>query len=562
MHGRHQRTRRLQVIATLGALSMATLPAMHGNAQAIPSESEREQSLLQGFSPQDRATVERLQQLNEFSADDWRYHAGDIAHGESTSLDDSSWQLVHPGSAAPKEAVWYRRWIEIPKTFHGYDAAGTRISFNFRAGADAAVPEIVYFNGRRVALGSDLEPIVLTESAKPGERILVAVKLLQTPGPKRFVRATLRAEFAENRPNPSDIRAEILAAKALLPTLSRNPSADESILNKAIETIDVKALDAPGAAGQQRFDASLRTAEKQLSALMPTLQQATFHETGNSHIDAAWLWPWTETVDVVHRTFSTAAQLLNEYPKYTYTQSAAQYNEWMADKYPELNDEIKQNIKAKRWELVGGMWVEPDLNLPDGESLVRSILIGKRYYEKEYGVDVHIGWNPDSFGYNWQLPQIYKKTGIDTFVTQKMEWNDTNQLPFKLFWWQSPDGSKVLTYFPHGYGNTSMSPVRLALDLATARKQAPGLSEMMDLFGVGDHGGGPTRAVLDEGMRWAAGDKVAPRMEFGTADTYFAAVRPEIAANSQTWNYASIAKGYTYPTAATAGQVNITDVER
>jgi alpha-mannosidase len=259
----------------------------------------------------------------------------------------------------------------------------------------------------------------------------------------------------------------------------------------------------------------------------------------------------------VHRTFGTAAQLLNEYPRYTYTQSAAQYNEWMAEKYPDLNDQIKKDIIAGRWEVVGGMWVEPDLNLPDGESLVRSILIGKRYFQKEYGVDVHIGWNPDSFGYNWQLPQIYKKSGIDTFVTQKMEWNDTNQLPFKLFWWESPDGSKVLTYFPHGYGNRSLDPVRLSIDLATARKQAPGLTDMLDLYGVGDHGGGPTRAMLDEGMHWAQPDKIAPKTEFGIADTYFKKVRPEIAEASKTWNYASLAEGYTYPPPAAEGQIDI-----
>src|SRR5580704_5230178 len=248
---------------------------------------------------------------------------------------------------------------------------------------------------------------------------------------------------------------------------------------------------------------------------------------------------------------------MNEYPDYTYTQSAAQYNAWMANKYPASNDEIKKRIKEGRWELVGGMWVEPDLNMPDGESLVRSILIGKRYFMKEYGVDVHIGWNPDSFGYNWQLPQIYKRSGIDTFVTQKMEWNDTNQLPFKLFWWESPDGSKVLTYFPHGYGNRILNPVRLSVDLATARKQAPGLNEIMDLYGVGDHGGGPTRAMLDEGMHWAQPDKITPKMDFGTADAYFKKVRPEIAEDSKTWNYASIAAGYNYPAPAAEGQVSV-----
>jgi alpha-mannosidase len=281
------------------------------------------------------------------------------------------------------------------------------------------------------------------------------------------------------------------------------------------------------------------------------------HLTGNAHIDAAWLWPWTETVDVVKRTFGTALQLMNEYPDYTYTQSAAAYNEWMAEKYPQMNEEIKRRIKEGRWEIVGGMWVEPDLNIPDGESTARSLLIGKRWFQKEYGVDVQIGWNPDSFGYNWQLPQIYKKSGIDYFVTQKMAWNDTNHLPFKLFWWEAPDGSKVLTYFPHDYVHTDLNPVRLAEDLAIARKQAPGLSEMMDLYGVGDHGGGPTRAILDEGVHWMQPDKIVPPMRFGTASAYFHDVAGKVDSNSPEWDYTSIAKGYTEPPAPAPGKISI-----
>ena len=216
------------------------------------------------------------------------------------------------------------------------------------------------------------------------------------------------------------------------------------------------------ARSERKFDESLKAAHAKLEALLPLMQTATLHLTGNSHIDAAWLWPWTETVDVVKRTFGTALQLMYEYPQYTYTQSAAAYNEWMAEKYPDMNDEIKKRIKEGRWEIVGGMWVEPDLNMPDGESLVRQLLVGKRWYKQDYGVDVRIGWNPDSFGYTWQLPQIYKKSGVDYFVTQKMTWNDTNQLPFKLFWWESPDGSKVLTYFPHDYANDNLNPLRLS----------------------------------------------------------------------------------------------------
>ncbi|HZD49113.1 MAG TPA: glycoside hydrolase family 38 C-terminal domain-containing protein [Silvibacterium sp.] len=519
----------------------------------FPVESPDE--VVKTLPPDAQKVINRLGQLSNLPSGEWRYREGDIPHGESPSLDDSSWPVVKAPSNGSTAAAWYRQWIEVPKTLSGYDLTGARIWFQFRAEANGPMPEIIYFNGRRVALGDDLEPIVLFDNAKPGDRVLVAVKLLATVDVKHFRGSPMKIDFSENRPNPEDERKEFLSAAMLVPSLSTNVSADQATLLKAITSVDLGALDA---ADQQKFDASLNQAQSTLEALRPLLQETTLHLTGNSHIDAAWLWPWTESIDVVKRTFSTALQLMNEYPNYTFTQSAAQYNEWLADKYPEINDQIKRRIKEGRWEIVGGMWVEPDLNMPDGESTARSLLIGKRWYQHEYGVDVRIGWNPDSFGYNWQLPQIYKKSGVDYFVTQKMMWNDTNKLPyyFKLFWWESPDGSKVLTYFPHDYANNNLDPVRLSADLAQARKLAPGMTEMMDLYGIGDHGGGPTRAMLDEGDHWMSDEKVVPKMQYGTAQSYFSAVEKKLAPSSPEWDYRSIAQGYHEPPLV-AGEVAI-----
>jgi len=508
--------------------------------------------------PESRAVIERLSALRELPDGVWKMHAGDLAHGETVGLDESGWQAIAVRDKAPNEAVWFRQTYQVPETLKGYDLTGARIWFQFHAEANGPMPEILYFNGRRVAMGDDLEPIVLFDQAKPGDKAVVAVKLLHTVDAKSFRGASLDVEFQEGRPNPEDLREEFLSAALLLPSLTPGDQEKLATLNGAIQAVDLAALDAHD---QTKFDASLKASLEKLQALEPLLQKATFHLTGNSHIDAAWLWPWTETVDVVKRTFGTALQLMYEYPQYTYTQSAAQYNEWLAQKYPEMNAEIAQRIKEGRWEVVGGMWVEPDLNMPDGESLVRQLLVGKRWYKQAYGVDVRIGWNPDSFGYTWQLPQIYKKSGVDYFVTQKMTWNDTNQLPFKLFWWESPDGSKVLAYFPHDYGNEDLSPVRLSADLAAARTRATGMTDMMDLYGIGDHGGGPTRAVLDQGFHWALPSmppKVAPNMQFGTAQTWFSTVEKQIAPESPVWNYASIAKGYKAPPApAIAGQMSI-----
>ena len=515
----------------------------------------RNEAKGQGLTPDEHATIERLGGLSHLPQGTWHYHAGDVPHAEDPRVDDSSWQVAKADRNIeyPEEALWFRQWIEVPRTLDGYDLTGTRIWFRFNAWANGPMPQIIYFNGRRVAMGDDLEPIVLFDQARPGDRVLVAVKLLATVDHKHFEGSPMQITFSADRPSPEDMREEFLAAALLVPSLSTNPSADQASLDKAIGQVDLKALTA---ADQTQFDASLRAAQSTLEALRPMMDRATLHLTGNSHIDAAWLWPWTETVDTVKNTFGTALQLMNEYPTYTYTQSAAAYNDWMARDYPDINDQIKKRLQEGRWEVVGGMWVEPDLNMPDGESTARSILIGKRWFKDHYGVDVRIGWNPDSFGYNWQLPQIYKKSGIDYFVTQKMEWNDTNKLPFKLFWWESPDGSKVLTYFPHDYANTNLNPVRLAADLAKAREYAPGLNDMLDLYGVGDHGGGPTRAMLDEGLHWMQPDKIVPHMEFGTAQPWFSKIEKEIAPESKTWDYRSIAQGYQTPTPV-EGQISI-----
>jgi alpha-mannosidase len=559
----------------------------------------REQKNL---SPAAIAKLHTLEMLNSLPVGEWRFHSGDVPHGESPSLDDSSWQLVKPHSKAPQDAVWYRRVIEVPKTLNGYDITGSRIWFQFHATANGPMPEIIYFNGRRVALGDDLEPIVLFDPAKPGDRILVAVKLLHTVDEKTFAGVNLKIEpnpdavGASARPNPDNIRIQCITAANLLPAL---PTPRKDLLPKveeAVAAIDTKALES---ADQAAFDKSLRQAQDILTTLHPVLAEAKIDLAGNAHIDAAWLWPRSETIDVVRRTFTTALQLMDEYPNYTYSQSAAQYTAWIAEKYPKMNDEIRQRVKEGRWEIVGGMWVEPDLNLPDGESLVRQLLVGQRYFNQQYGVTTRIGWNPDSFGYNWQLPQIYKRSGMDYFVTQKMHWNDTNQLPFRLFWWESPDGSKVLTYFPTDYVHDNVNPTRISADFAETAQRNPGTSELLDLYGIGDHGGGPTRAMLDQADHWIALSSASPSpearhsersaqrgveepreaapqhdspnlsssnavlpaavptMRYHTAQSYFTSVEKNLNPDSPTWDYDSIAKGYTAPAASSTGAMGL-----
>ena len=529
-------------VLCLGGLLFSPLAATTQNLKESPLPS-----LL---NTQSQNVLDKLASLSALPEPIWHYHAGDMEHGESSTLDDSGWQTVTSPSTLPGEALWLRAKIEVPKNLNGYDLTGTQISFRLHIDANGPVTQIVYFNGRRVAMGTDLEPIALFADAHPGDRVLVAVKLLHSEDQKRLRGSELTIQFAVNRPNPEDFRKEAASASLLLPALGEGGGESSGKLQTIIQTINLSAL---SASNQAAFDESLRQAQQQMMTLRPLLQGADIHLTGNAHIDAAWLWPWTETVEVVRQTFGTALQLMNEYPKYTYSQSAAAYDEWVEQKYPPEFAEIKQRVKEGRWEMVGGMWVEPDLNMPDGESQVRQLLIGERYFQSRFGVDVRIGWNPDSFGYNWQLPQIYKRSGVDYFVTQKMAWNDTNQLPLKLFWWQSPDGSRVLTYFPHNYVN-DIDPVDMAIAFAHARQDNPGTTELMHLYGIGDHGGGPTRAMLDAGDRWMEPDKAYARLNYGVAGSFFSAVEKELdTAHAPIWNYKTLAAGDTKLPPSAAG---------
>lgn len=509
---------------------------------------------LKSLSTQSQSVIATLHELNSITVSSWRIHIGAVADAGSVNFDDSSWQTIHtPYRMTTPDVVWLRTWVEVPASLHGYDLTGSQIWLD-PIRRDSMT---VFINGARVATGEDVGTVLLFNSAKPGDKVLVAIRLAHTTyGVRNLSPVQARIEFpaAANRPNPEDMYTEYVTAALLIPDLAKNVSVEKAQLEKAIGDVDMTAL---SNGDQKKFDASLRQSQQDMEPLKPMLRQAIFHLTGNSHIDAAWLWPWTETVDVVRRTFGTALQLMDEYPNYTYTQSASQYNEWLAEKYPAMNAEIKKRIQEGRWEIVGGMWVEPDLNMPSGESQVRQLLIGQMAFKQLYGVTARIGWNPDSFGYNWQLPQIYKKSGIDYFVTQKLAANETNPLPFKLFWWESPDGSKVLTYFPHSYGNTNLDPIRLANDLVKARTQSPGMLEMMDLYGIGDHGGGPTRTMLDQGVHWMQPGKVVPVMQFGTAQSYFSTVEKEISPDSPTWNYQAMVKGAGALPAPPPGEITI-----
>jgi alpha-mannosidase len=484
------------------------------------ASSQEKSSLPEAY----KNALNRLQSLTVFPEPEWHFRS-DLAHPEDPSLNDSDWQQMKEGDSWKDGARVLRRWIEIPKLVNGFDVRGSRVELHLRFESQDAMTVTVFSNRSQIARTDEdmQQPIPLTESAVPGEKFLVAVRIDANTVDTRLAESRLQIIPTGNRPDPGLVRTEILAARVMTEAYEDGRAEREATLDRAVAAIDFAPLEKDDQAG---FDQSLRRAQSELEKLKPWLQQFVIRADGNSHIDMAWLWPWTETVEVVRNTFRSALDLMREYPDFKFSVSAAQAYSWMEEKYPDLFHEIEQRVKEGRWEIVGGMWVEPDLNMPGGESLVRQILTGKTYFHKKFGVDVNIGWNPDSFGYNWQLPQIYKRSGIDYFLTQKLLWADEfTKFPYRLFWWESPDGSRILTYFPHNYAADTDAQY-MARDLAFWSKSIYGDDvsnhpTMLHLYGVGDHGGGPTRTMLDNAQRLMKPDVVYPRLEFSTAAAFF-----------------------------------------
>ena len=475
-----------------------------------------------------RTALERLEAMVTMPLPDWRAHADDLPHPEDPSLDDSSWKAIKVRGHVNQRPVWFRRVVEIPKSMGGYDIEGKRVQLALRLGFRGHGRVRVFFNGSMVEMTADntQQPILLSESARPGEKFVVAAYAPPGEGSAGITSASLEVDYPPEQPNPLTMLQQIMAVQAASKGFPQGQSQREAQLSAAVKALDFGALDR---GDQHGFERSLAAAQDKMQPLAEWMKQFTILAVGQSHIDLAWLWPWTETVEVVRDTFGTALELTDEYPQFTYTQSTAQDFLWLENKYPDLFSEIQKRVKDGRWEMVGGMWCEPDLNMPCGESLVRQLLTGKRYFQQKFGVDVKIGWNPDSFGYSWQLAQIYKRSGVDYFVTTKMSWNDTVPLPYKLFQWESPDGSRVLTYFPHGVGN-GINPVQDAQFIAEDTALCSAFPTQMLLYGVGDHGGGPTRQMLDAAVRWQKSPNAAfPNFKFSTAQEFFDEVDSNLA---------------------------------
>ena len=220
------------------------------------------------------------------------------------------------------------------------------------------------------------------------------------------------------------------------------------------------------------------------------------HMIGNAHLDPVWLWQWPEGLGAMRATFRSALDRMEETEEFVFTSSQAAMYEYVEKSDPELFQDIKAKVQDGRWIIAGGWWVQPDCNIPLGEGFVRQALYGIRYFKEKFGVDIRVGYNVDSFGHNGMIPQILKKTGMDYYVFMRPGPHEKPDLPGRIFQWESPDGSRVLAYQISTSYNSDWGDGFIAKLESTKEELSEKQPMLMCFFGVGNHGGGPTKENL------------------------------------------------------------------
>jgi alpha-mannosidase len=455
-------------------------------------------------------------------------------HGEpiaSSEALDAPYEPFPVGGAwgPPWDTTWFKLQGRVPAQWRGEEVA-LRFEIGNAGDTGFGAEALVWDGGRPVqGLSPNHRDYVVARAAAGGEAIELYVEAAANPRPPLGVLTwPLLAPEPHGAPLFTLARAELRVIRRdllsfwqdlrlllqLLPQVSDEPRRSQ--IRAGVDRA-CAALDLEDVAG------SFAAAHPLLKELLARPAAASAHRVsavGHAHIDTAWLWPLRETMRKCARTFSTAVGLMDEYPDYRFACSQAQQYAWMKDQYPDLYQRMKEKVARGQLEPVGSMWVEADCNIPSGESLVRQILHGKRFFAEELGRETTEVWLPDVFGYPGSLPQIMRQAGIDRFLTQKLSWNQYNVLPHHSFVWEGIDGSRVFTHFPPADTYNGDASVAELVHAVRNFKDHDRATRSLYVYGHGDGGGGPTAGMI-ESLRRLADLEGAPRVELETVSSFF-----------------------------------------
>lgn len=472
-----------------------------------------------------------------FQYKEWEFGEED-KYAYKPDFDDRNWKNFQIGDSwgGYDKSAWFRTTVSIPE-----DWKNERLVLHFLVGpcdgGGSTAESLLYVNGTPLQ-GIDVwhEEAWLPPEILQNDEIHIAIKawsgVLNPPDRRRF--KTARLACVDVPTEKYYYLAHTLANTVkVLDENDLKRTKMLQLLNESILKIDFLKP------GSDFFYQSIHEAYKFLKSKVEQFGEMDelkplVTALGHSHIDMAWLWRLVHSREKASRTFSTVLHLMRQYPDYRYIHTSPQLYKYLKEDYPEIFEKVKDKIASGEWEITGGMWIEPDTNVPNGESLIRQIQFGKRFMKEEFGVDTRVVWLPDVFGYSWALPQIMKKSGIDSFMTTKISWSQYNRFPFDTFNWRGIDGTEMFTHFittpeegAKQYTYNGMVEPASVKGIWDAYQQKEVNDELLLAFGWGDGGGGPTKDMIEsaEAMKNLPG---LPRVQMDKAEPYFERLRDRV----------------------------------
>lgn len=464
---------------------------------------------------------------------------GDYTYSQSFQKQQYQWESFKPGQTwgGLDSHYWFYTDFKIPEPY-----AGKNVRLFLNTGANdiwnTDNPQIlVYLNGCMAAtMDLNHNDMELTKHGTANELVELAFYAYSNTRDRSNFFSLSTAVFHEEVDQLYyDMKVLYEAADCLCQEDDLRWELFE-VLNGCVNCLDLRQMDS------EAFYQSVRTAgeylRKQYYEKTHELSPVTVYSTGHTHIDVAWKWPLRQTRQKAVRSFQTVLNLMKQYPEYQFMSSQPQLYEFVKEDAPWLFEQIKERVLEGRWETEGAMWLEADCNLSSGESLIRHILYGRKFFQQEFGTgnQNEVLWLPDVFGYSVALPQILKKSGIRYFMTTKIGWNEYNQIPNDTMMWQGLDGSRILTHFitttnycscpkqqKSSFSTTYNGMQNVKQIMGTwQRYQNKSLSrDVLTCFGYGDGGGGTTEEMLKENRRIAQGVGRCPRTKLASVKEFF-----------------------------------------
>lgn len=457
---------------------------------------------------------------------------------------DSSWRDFGKGcrwGTGPDSHCWFFRRVTVPEETGEGEALFYFNVVPFETHVDSNPQFTVYVNGR-IAHGLDHNHRFIRLPGSGDYDIFVYAYTGVWSGEHGLV-----SELMVKDDDVEKLYYDLLVPRDCLRVMREGSAEYYAVLRRIDEAMALVDFTVPGS---EEFHASVRRAgeflDERFYGEMCGGPSAGCVCIGHTHIDVAWLWTLAQTREKAVRSFSNVVDMMETCPEYKFMSSQPQLYKFVKEDSPETYEKIKALVKAGRWEPEGAMWVEADCNLTSGESLVRQILFGKRFFREEFGVESRVLWLPDVFGYSAALPQILAKSGIDKFVTSKISWNEYNTMPYDSFIWRGIDDTGVFTWFltaqdlpePGKWRNTTTYNADItpsAVKGCWERYQQKYINDEVILtFGEGDGGGGPKQEQIEYHRRLSHGVPTFPKTKIEFAGDFLERAKNRALADPKT----------------------------